>query len=142
MNRLARILLPLLTILFLASTQFFVAIPTTTTILASSKRDQDILLNVRHDLHHHQPTSQTDSKASKSSKEQNSKDIHYENECPGQGMLSVSDRGRLGNLMSQYATLYAFSKMLNRSAVISRHMKDTLQRVFPQLSIPVSSCPR
>ena len=54
-------------------------------------------------------------------------------------MITVSDRGRLGNLMSQYATLYAYSKLLNRQPVISQHMSDTLLKVFPSASIPSSS---
>lgn len=61
------------------------------------------------------------------------------NKCPEYGVITVSDRGRLGNLMSQYATLYAYSKLLNRQPVISQHMSDTLLKVFPSASIPSSS---
>ena len=61
------------------------------------------------------------------------------NKCPDHGVISVSDRGRLGNLMSQYATLYAYSKLLDRQPVISQHMSNTLLKVFPSASIPSSS---
>ena len=43
-------------------------------------------------------------------------------------------------MMSQYATLYAFSRIFNKRAVISQHMSDTLLRVFPSISIPAIKC--
>ena len=52
------------------------------------------------------------------------------------GFLTVSDRGRLGNMMSQYATLYAYARKFNMKAVISSTMSQTLRRVFPHLTIP------
>ena len=41
--------------------------------------------------------------------------------------------------MSQYATLYAYSRLLERQPVISQHMSETLLKVFPGASIPTSS---
>ena len=41
--------------------------------------------------------------------------------------------------MSQYATLYAYSRLLERQPVISQHMSETLLKVFPRASIPTSS---
>ena len=58
---------------------------------------------------------------------------HCQQPC---GFLTVSDRGRLGNMMSQYATLFAFARKFNMKAVISTTMSATLRRVFPNLSIP------
>ena len=56
------------------------------------------------------------------------------------GFLTVSDRGRLGNMMSQYATLYAFARKFNLKAVISKQMNASLRKVFPHLSIEAVKC--
>lgn len=60
------------------------------------------------------------------------------NPCKERGVLTVDDGGRLGNLISQYATLYGHSRRLGVKAVLSNHMSHTLGRIFPRLSIPIS----
>ena len=62
------------------------------------------------------------------------------NRCQSFGLLTVGDGGRLGNLMSQYATLVGASEIINATPVISDHMRKTLAKVFPYLSIPVLNC--
>ena len=62
------------------------------------------------------------------------------NNCPEHGLITVEHLGRLGNLMCQYATLYAYSKLLNRKPVISSlHMSNDLLNLFPSAFIPNSS---
>jgi hypothetical protein len=58
------------------------------------------------------------------------------NPCKATGVLTVHDGGRLGNLMSQYATLFASAQILGVEAVISKHMSTILAKVFPNLSLP------
>ena len=62
------------------------------------------------------------------------------NPCPTFGLISVGDGGRLGNLMSQYATLLAASKLIKATPVITPHMRTTLTKIFPKLSIPPLNC--
>ena len=50
-----------------------------------------------------------------------------------QGYLTVFDGGRLGNKMTQYATLLAHASRLGAKAVISKVMKDELSKHFPNL---------
>ena len=52
-------------------------------------------------------------------------------------IITVSDGGRLGNNMGQYATLWYYSKVLkNVEAFISPQMQQNLQKVFPHISLP------
>ena len=53
-------------------------------------------------------------------------------------VISSNTIGGLGNVMGEYATLYALSKIYNTSAVISRPMASTLKMKFPRISIPVT----
>ena len=50
--------------------------------------------------------------------------------------ISVNAIGRLGNLMGQYATLFALSKLNNRAACIIPAMAKVLHLHFKQLSLP------
>jgi len=52
-------------------------------------------------------------------------------DCPSAGYLTVFDGGRLGNQMSQYATLFAHANRFGVPAVISSKMKDKLSAHFP-----------
>ncbi|XP_043849922.1 galactoside alpha-(1,2)-fucosyltransferase 2-like [Dromiciops gliroides] len=49
---------------------------------------------------------------------------------------TVNTKGRLGNQMGQYATLYALAKMHGKQAVISPKMQKTLGRLF-RITLPV-----
>ncbi|XP_068098319.1 galactoside alpha-(1,2)-fucosyltransferase 2-like [Hyperolius riggenbachi] len=55
---------------------------------------------------------------------------------PLRGMWTVNTVGRLGNLMGQYATLYALAKMNGREAYISSKMHDQLSKIF-KIRLPV-----
>ena len=51
--------------------------------------------------------------------------------------ISVIEGGRLGNMMSEYATLVGFSKIYaNHAPVISAKLHQTLSRTFPNITIP------
>ncbi|GAB6020499.1 fucosyltransferase 1 (galactoside 2-alpha-L-fucosyltransferase, H blood group) [Chamberlinius hualienensis] len=52
--------------------------------------------------------------------------------------MSITPKGRLGNLMGQYATLYALSKINKRPAVMTTEMATVLQSYF-KVSLPVIS---
>lgn len=58
--------------------------------------------------------------------------------CQNRNFLSVGDGGRLGNLMSQYATLWAASKLVPTKVipVITTTMHTALTKIFPNISIP------
>ena len=58
--------------------------------------------------------------------------------CQNRNFLSVGDGGRLGNLMSQYATLWAASKLVPTKVlpVITSTMHTALTKIFPNISIP------
>ena len=51
----------------------------------------------------------------------------------------------MGNLMSQYATLYAHAKLLGAQGLVTPYMRTELLKFFPHLSLPpakeVSNCP-
>ncbi|XP_068928875.1 galactoside alpha-(1,2)-fucosyltransferase 2-like [Petaurus breviceps papuanus] len=49
---------------------------------------------------------------------------------------TVNTKGRLGNQMGQYATLYALAKLNGKRAVISPQMQKTLGRIF-RITLPV-----
>ena len=53
-------------------------------------------------------------------------------------VISSNTVGGLGNVMGEYATLYALSKIYNTSAVISHKMATKLKKIFPKISIPVT----
>ena len=57
--------------------------------------------------------------------------------CEEFGYLSIEPKGRLGNFISQYATLYGYSKYYGISPVIDPFMRDGLRHMFKHLSIPV-----
>jgi hypothetical protein len=60
----------------------------------------------------------------------------YPDICQVKGYLLVMDRGRLGNQISQYATLYAMAKIYQIPPAISTMMKSYLSQLFPYISIP------
>ena len=52
--------------------------------------------------------------------------------------MTVYDGGRLGNIMSQYATLYAYSKLLENITIplLTKKMyRDLKIKMFPNISI-------
>lgn len=51
-------------------------------------------------------------------------------------MVTVSDKGRIGNLMSQYMTLLGESKRLGFLPIMSNKMAQALIPIFPHLSVP------
>ncbi|XP_037372820.1 galactoside 2-alpha-L-fucosyltransferase SEC1-like [Talpa occidentalis] len=53
-----------------------------------------------------------------------------------EGMFTINSRGRLGNQMGQYATLYALAKTNGRPAFIPAQMHRTLAPIF-RISLPV-----
>ncbi|XP_007536313.3 galactoside alpha-(1,2)-fucosyltransferase 2-like [Erinaceus europaeus] len=53
-----------------------------------------------------------------------------------EGMFTINSRGRLGNQMGQYATLYALAKMNGRPAFILPQTHDFLAPLF-RISLPV-----
>ena len=53
--------------------------------------------------------------------------------CTDVGYLTVYDGGRLGNKMSQYATLYAHASRLGVPALISQVMNDDLAKHFSNI---------
>ncbi|XP_075695074.1 galactoside alpha-(1,2)-fucosyltransferase 2-like [Rhinoderma darwinii] len=55
---------------------------------------------------------------------------------PLTGMWTVNAIGRLGNLMGQYATLYALSKMNGHQAYILPEMHSQLSKIF-KITLPV-----
>ena len=62
---------------------------------------------------------------------------HVPELCEEFGYLSVEPKGRLGNFISQYATLYGVSKFYGVPPVIYSDMKDRLRQMFKHTSIPV-----
>ena len=67
--------------------------------------------------------------------EQHKKDLH--NLCHMKHYLLMNDKGRLGNQLSEYACLYAFTKLYNISTAMSTHQRDYLKQIFPKVSLPV-----
>ncbi|XP_012588948.1 PREDICTED: galactoside 2-alpha-L-fucosyltransferase 2-like [Condylura cristata] len=55
---------------------------------------------------------------------------------PREGMLTINSKGRLGNQMGQYATLFALAKMNGRPAFIPAQMHSWLAPIF-RISLPV-----
>ncbi|XP_025705592.1 galactoside 2-alpha-L-fucosyltransferase SEC1-like isoform X1 [Callorhinus ursinus] len=55
---------------------------------------------------------------------------------PMGGMFTINAKGRLGNQMGEYATLYALAKMNGRPAFIPAAMHSTLAPIF-RISLPV-----
>ena len=55
--------------------------------------------------------------------------------CSDNGYLTVFDGGRLGNKMTQYATLLAHASRLGAKPVISSIMKNDLSKHFPQIRL-------
>ena len=53
--------------------------------------------------------------------------------CVSLGYLTVFDGGRLGNKMTQYATLLAHASRLGVPAIISEKMKKDLIQHFPNV---------
>ena len=53
--------------------------------------------------------------------------------CADVGYLSVFDGGRLGNKMTQYATLLAHASRIGVGAVISSTMAKELKTHFPNI---------
>ena len=51
-------------------------------------------------------------------------------------LVTFFPNGRMGNLMGQYATLFALSKMYNASSVLLHKHKKLLTEHFPNLSLP------
>ena len=49
--------------------------------------------------------------------------------------MTVFDGGRLGNKMTQYATLLAHASRLGAKPVISSIMKNDLSKHFPQIRL-------
>ncbi|XP_040134742.1 galactoside 2-alpha-L-fucosyltransferase SEC1 [Ictidomys tridecemlineatus] len=55
---------------------------------------------------------------------------------PQEGMFTINSKGRLGNQMGQYATLYALAKLNGRPAYIPAQMHSTLAPIF-RITLPV-----
>lgn len=55
---------------------------------------------------------------------------------PQGGMFTINSKGRLGNQMGQYATLYALAKLNGRPAFIPAEMHSTLAPIF-RITLPV-----
>ncbi len=53
--------------------------------------------------------------------------------------LICSDEGRLGNLMSQYGSLYGMARLLDVRAAITDYHKTILTTLFPNISMPMYS---
>ena len=62
---------------------------------------------------------------------------HVPDLCEEFGYLSIEPKGRLGNFISQYATLYGYAKYYGISPVIHPFMRDGLRHMFKHISIPV-----
>nr|XP_027776321.1 galactoside 2-alpha-L-fucosyltransferase 2-like isoform X1 [Marmota flaviventris] len=55
---------------------------------------------------------------------------------PQEGMFTINSKGRLGNQMGQYATLYALAKLNGRPAYVPAQMHSTLAPIF-RITLPV-----
>nr|XP_025869581.1 galactoside 2-alpha-L-fucosyltransferase 2 isoform X2 [Vulpes vulpes] len=55
---------------------------------------------------------------------------------PRGGVFTINSKGRLGNQMGEYATLYALAKMNGRPAFIPAEMHSTLAPIF-RITLPV-----
>ena len=66
--------------------------------------------------------------------------IKATNHCQSSGLITVGNCGRLGNQLSQYASLLAASKVINATPVISEVMRKKLVAVFPYFTFPVLNC--
>ncbi|XP_073880170.1 galactoside 2-alpha-L-fucosyltransferase SEC1 [Macaca fascicularis] len=55
---------------------------------------------------------------------------------PREGLFTINSKGRLGNQMGEYATLYALAKMNGRPAFIPVQMHSTLAPIF-RITLPV-----
>ena len=62
---------------------------------------------------------------------------HEPDLCEEFGYLSIEPSGRLGNFISQYATLYGFAKFYGIPPVIHPYMRDRLRHMFKHTSVPV-----
>ncbi|XP_063597384.1 galactoside alpha-(1,2)-fucosyltransferase 2-like [Penaeus indicus] len=56
-------------------------------------------------------------------------------------VITCQPLGRFGNVMGEYATLYALRKMYNASVVVSPAMSSQLNKTFPGLSLPLHPGP-
>ena len=52
-------------------------------------------------------------------------------------VIGVEPLGRLGNIMGEYATLFALQRTFNVSAVLTSAHEKYLRSFFPHLSLPV-----
>lgn len=52
-------------------------------------------------------------------------------------MIAVAPIGRLGNVMGEYASIFALKELFNVSAVLTISHKTTVEEYFPRLSLPV-----
>ena len=50
--------------------------------------------------------------------------------------MGVDDRGRFGNQLCQYGTLYGHSERLRFRPFISSKMHQTITALFPDIQIP------
>ncbi|XP_048646558.1 galactoside 2-alpha-L-fucosyltransferase SEC1-like [Marmota marmota marmota] len=55
---------------------------------------------------------------------------------PQEGMFTINSKGRLGNQMGQYATLYALAKLNGRPAYVPAQMHSMLAPIF-RITLPV-----
>ncbi|XP_047492529.1 galactoside alpha-(1,2)-fucosyltransferase 2-like isoform X3 [Penaeus chinensis] len=51
-------------------------------------------------------------------------------------VITCQPLGRFGNVMGEYATLYALRRMYNASVVVTPAMRSQLNKTFPRLSLP------
>ena len=49
--------------------------------------------------------------------------------------MTVMKDGRLGNLMSQYATLHFAAKKMGYKAIVDAEMAKSLKKYFPKLPV-------
>ncbi|XP_059761436.1 galactoside 2-alpha-L-fucosyltransferase SEC1-like [Balaenoptera ricei] len=62
--------------------------------------------------------------------------VLFPRHLPWGGMSTINSKGRLGNQMGEYATLYALAKMNGRPAFIPPQMHSTLAPIF-RITLPV-----
>ena len=55
-------------------------------------------------------------------------------------IITCRAMGGLGNVMGEYATLFAISRIYNTTAILSDSMKAKLDKIFPAISIPYFRC--
>ncbi|XP_006041018.3 galactoside 2-alpha-L-fucosyltransferase SEC1 [Bubalus bubalis] len=62
--------------------------------------------------------------------------VLFPRHLPRGGVFTINAKGRLGNQMGEYATLYALAKMNGRAAFIPPQMHSTLAPIF-RITLPV-----